>query len=73
MDLFKLMLGAGPIKEFLSGKIKKIIYLKTGYHVDVLLNNIVVKNENGKVSLHLDVDASTKDSEFYDILNKLTK
>ena len=73
MDLFKLVLGTGPIKEFLSGQIKKIIYLKTGYHTDVLLNNIIVKNENGKVSLHLDVDATMKDTEFYDILNKLTK
>lgn len=72
MDLFKLMLGAGPTKGFLGGWLKKVIFLKTGYHVDVLLNNVVVKNENGRVSLHLDADASIKDSEFYDILNKLT-
>ena len=56
----------------MRGYQKKVIFLKTGYHVDVLLNNVVVKNENGRVSLHLDADASIKDSEFYDILNKLT-
>lgn len=73
MDILKLALNVGPVKDFLSKQFNKIIYLKTGYHVNVLLNEITVKNENGKVSLHLDTDAVMKSEEFYDILDKLSK
>ncbi len=73
MDILKLALNAGPVKDFLAKQFRKIIYLKTGYHVDVLLNDITVKNENGKVTLHLNTDATMKAEEFYDILDKLSK
>lgn len=73
MDILKLALNVGPVKDFLAKQLKKVIYLKTGYHVDVLLNEITVKNENGKVSLHLNTDAVMKSEEFYDILDKLSK
>lgn len=71
MDLFKLVLGTSPVKEYLAKLARKVIFLKTGYHADVLLNNITVKNENGKVSVHIDTDLTMDSKEFYTLLDKL--
>ena len=71
MSLLKLAMQAGPVKEWLAKYLKKLIYLKTGYHVDLLLNEVVIKDENGKTSLHMDVDVTTGSDEFYQLLEKI--
>lgn len=71
MDLFKIVLSASPVKEYIAKLARKVIYLKTGYHADVLLNHIEMKNENGKVTVHLDTDLTMDSKEFYALLDKL--
>ena len=73
MDLLKIALNIGPVRDFVAKQLNKVIYLKTGYHADVLLNDLVVKNEGGKVVLHLNSDVTMSSEEFYDILNKLSQ
>lgn len=70
MNLFKLMLTAGPLKSFAAKWIKNTIFLKTGYHVDISLNDICFKEENGKVSLKLNTDLNMNSEEFYKLLDK---
>ena len=71
MDLFKIMLSASPVKEYLAKLARKVIFLKTGYHADVLLKEIELRNENGKVSVHLDTDLTMDSKEFYALLDRL--
>ena len=42
-----------------------------GYNIDILLNEIEVKNENGKITLHVDVDAEVDNGEFIKILKSI--
>lgn len=71
MSFLKLVMQTGPVKDWVAKYIKNLIYLKTGYHVDLLLNEVVVKDENGKTSLHIDANVSTSSEEFYGLLEKL--
>jgi predicted transglutaminase-like protease len=70
MDLFKLVLSTGPIKNTLSKFLKNQIYLKTGYHIDLSIDNITIKNEGGKVMLHVNMDAAVPDEEAYELIDK---
>jgi len=72
MDILKLALSTGPIKDWVAKQIRNILFVKTGYHADVSLNDISVTNKDGKVYLHMDVNAEMTSKEFMDILNKLT-
>ena len=72
MDLLKLALSTSSIKNAVSKLIGKAIYLKTGHHVDIDLNDIMLKNENGKVKLHVNTDLYMNTEEFLDILEKFT-
>ena len=76
--LFKwVMKKANPVQIFINKMyekhVKELIYLKTGYHADLSINEVMLTDENGKVSLHADFDLEMKSEELYDILEKLAK
>lgn len=73
MSFLKLVMQAGPVKDFIAKYIKNLLYLKTGYHADLLLNEVMVKDENGKTTLHLNCDLNMNSTEFYELLNKLNE
>lgn len=76
--LFKwVMKKANPVQIFINKMyekhVKELIYLKTGYHADLSINEVELSDENGKVHLHADFDLEMKSNELYDILDKLAK
>lgn len=71
MDVLKLKLSTKFMRSTIANLISKALYKKLGYNIDVLLNEIEVKNENGKILLHVDVDAEVDNSEFIKILKSI--
>lgn len=71
MDVLKLKLSTKFMRSTIANLIAKALYKKLGYNIDILLNEIEVKNENGKIMLHVDVDAEVDNGEFIKILKSI--
>ena len=71
MDVLKLKLSTKFMRSTIANLIAKALYKKLGYNIDILLNEIEVKNENGKIALHVDVDAELDNGEFIKILKSI--
>ena len=71
MDVLKLKLSTKFMRSTIANLIAKALYKKLGYNIDILLNEIEVKNENGKIMLHVDVDAELANGEFIKILKSI--
>lgn len=67
MDEMKIKLSTKFMKGLIAKILKKVIYQKTGYNIDILLNEIAVQVINGKANIHLDVDAEIDEKEFLKI------
>lgn len=63
------------VSKFTSGiiskAIKMIIRKKTGYNIDIQLNEAVTTVSDGKTHLHLDVDAELNKDELMSILKSI--
>jgi hypothetical protein len=71
MDVLKLKLSTKFMRNVVASLISKALYKKLGYNIDILLNEIEVKNEDGKVHLHIDADAEVESGEFIKILKSI--
>jgi hypothetical protein len=71
MDILKLKLSTKFMRSIVANLISKSLYKKMGYNIDILLNEIEVKNEDGKIHLHIDADAEVDNSEFVKILKSI--
>lgn len=71
MDELKLKLSTKFMKGIIANLISKALKKKLGYNIDILLNEIDVKAENGKMRIHIDVDAELENSEFVGILKSI--
>ncbi len=71
MDVLKLKLSTKFMRSTIANLISKALYKKLGYNIDVLLNEIEVKNENGKIFLHVDANAEVENGEFVKILKSI--
>lgn len=71
MDELKLKLSSNFMRGIVTKIISKAIYKKYGYKVDIQLNDIVIRNEEGKVHLHADLDAEVKGEEFVHIVKSI--
>ena len=71
MDELKLKLSTKFMKGIIANLVSKAIAKKVGYNIDILLNEIEVKNENGKIHLHIDADAEVENSEFVKMLKSI--
>lgn len=71
MDELKLKLSTKFMRGIVTKLISKAIYKKYGYTVDIVLNQIEIKTENGKVRLHADVDAEVNNEEFIKIIKSV--
>lgn len=49
--------------------VNTIVKKKLGYNIDIQLNDVVITEADGKVHLHIDVDAETSTEEFKKIIN----
>lgn len=71
MDVLKLKLSTKFMRSMVASLISKALYKKLGYNIDILLNEIEVKNENGKILVHVDADAEVDNGEFVKILKSI--
>ena len=71
MDVLKLKLSTKFMRGMVANLISKALNKKLGYNIDILLNEIEVKNENGKILIHVDADAEVDNSEFVKILKSV--
>lgn len=71
MDELKLKLSTKFMRGIVTNLISKVIYKKFGYHVDIELNEIELRNEDGKVHIHLNVDAEVNNDDFKKIIKSI--
>lgn len=71
MDVLKLKLSTKFMRGMVANLIAKALNKKLGYNIDILLNEIEVKNENGKILIHVDADAEVDNGEFVKILKSI--
>ena len=58
-------------RGIISKAIKMVIHKKTGYNIDILLNETITTVSDGKTHLHLDVDAELDKDELMSILKSI--
>ena len=68
MDELKLKLSTKFMRGILAKIVKKTVFKKFGYEIDIQINEIEVTTHDGKVYLHLNADAETSDDEFKKII-----
>lgn len=71
MDELKLNLSTRWMRGIITKLISKAIFKKTGYKIDIRINNLEVESVNGKIYLHADLDAETTKEEFIKITKSL--
>ena len=71
MDELKLNLNSKFMNGIVTGLLRMVISKKLGYNVDIQLNTVNVVAKDGKVHLHLDVDAETTNDEFMKIVKSI--
>lgn len=57
--------------RIISKAIKMVIRKKTGYNIDIQLNEAITTISDGKTHLHLDVDAELDKDELMSILKSI--
>lgn len=58
-------------RGIVSKILKTVIHKKTGYDVDIQLNEITTTISDGKIHLHVDVDAEINKDELMKILKSV--
>lgn len=71
MDELKLKLSTKIMKGLIGTLLSKAVSKKLGCDIDILLNDIELKTENGEIHLHADVDAKIDNNEFVKILKTI--
>ena len=71
MDELKLNLNSKFMNGIVTRLLGTIIRKKIGYNIDIQLNSVNVIAKDGKVHLHLDVDAETTNEEFMRIMKSI--
>ena len=68
MDEMKFSLSTKLMRGLVAKLLGKVIRDKTGYSIDILLNQIAVSHaENGKINIHVDMNAEIDEKEFLKI------
>ena len=68
MDELKMSLSTKFMKGIVAKIISKAILKKTGYNINIQLNEIKLETVDGKVCLHADVDAEINNEDFINII-----
>ena len=71
MDVLKLKLSTKFMRDMVAKLIAKALQKKLGYNIDILLNEIEVKNEDGKIHVHVNVDAEVNNDDFAKIVKSI--
>ena len=68
MDELKMRLSTKFMKSIVTKIISKAIFKKTGYNINIQLNEISFETIDGKVCIHADVDAEINNEDFISII-----
>ena len=71
MDGLKLKLSTRFMKSIITNLISKFLLKKYGYNIDILINEIEIESENGKIHIHADVEADVDNDEFLKIVKTI--
>ena len=71
MDEMKVKLSTKFMKNIVSKLIARTIYKKTGYKVDIRLDDLDVWSINGDTTIKVNVEARLKSDEFNKIMNSI--
>lgn len=58
-------------RGMISKLLKMVIHKKSGYNVDIQLNEVIATVTDGKTHLHLDIDADLDKDELMKILKSI--
>ena len=68
MDELKMVLHTKFMRTIITKILSKAIFKKTGYDVNIQINKIEAETYDGKVSIHMDVDAELSKEDLVKIL-----
>ena len=71
MDELKLSLKSTFMRSIITKLIGTVIRKQLGYDIDISINDANVVAVDGKIKLHLDVDAETTNEEFSKIIKSI--
>ena len=71
MDELKLSLKSTFMRSIITKLIGTVIRKQLGYDIDISINDVNVVAVDGKIKLHLDVDAETTNEEFSKIIKSV--
>lgn len=71
MDEMKLKLSTKFMRGMLSKLLSKMIYKKFGYKIDIQLNDLIVKYNDGRARLYVDADVDIDGDEFMNIMKSV--
>ena len=71
MDEMKVKLSTKFMKNIVSKLIARTIYKKTGYKVDIQLDDLDIWSINGDTTMKVNVEARLKSDEFNKIMNSI--
>ena len=71
MDELKLKLSTKFMKGILAKLISKAVSKKFGYNIDIQINEIALKTEEGKIKIHVDADGEVTNEEFKNIIKSV--
>lgn len=71
MDELKLSLSTKFMRGIIAKLIAAAIHKKLGYSVDVFLNEVKVTATDGKIHIHVDIDADMTTEEFAKIVKSI--
>ena len=68
MDELKLALHTRFMKNIVTKVLAKLIFKKTGYDVSVQVNELEVETYDGKINMHMDINAELNSDDLSKIL-----
>lgn len=71
MDELKLNLTTDFMRNIVAKLIAMAIRKKTGYDINVLLNEIHITSSNGKIKIHANIDAETSNDFFVKLVKSI--
>lgn len=71
IDELKMKLSTKFMRDVLAGLLQKMIFKKTGYNVDIQIEEISIETIDGKIRVHANVDGEIDNEEFMRIVKRL--
>lgn len=71
MDELKMKLSTRFMRGIVARLVSKAIYKKFGYKIDIQINEIEIRTEDGKIHLHTSVEAEMNNEDFKDVVKNV--